>query len=465
MSICINPECENQHNSETLLFCRGCGSELLIDGRYRTTRQLGSGGFGKTYEVLNHTPNQLFSKAGDLRVLKVLSHNWPKYIELFEREAQVLSHLNHPGIPKVEPDDYFVYHPHNSSEPLHCLVMEKIEGLNLLEYAVRRKTVIKQKRAIHWLIQLVTILQEVHKHNFFHRDIKPSNIMLRSDGHLALIDFGAARQVSDSFMEKRVQGQVTGIISAGYTPLEQMHGQAGPQSDFFALGRTFVFLLTGKEPSEFYDSATDTLGWEQSTTDISPPLIDYLNYLMARLPHQRPKNATEILQGLTNIYRQLYPNHHKSPNPGTPGRAVPPPPLPLPPIKPIAAPTQPLTATESGLNNPPDLSSPPPDSQKASPLFAQSQSSPPFRSQSPPSPGYPSSFPSIAQGTNTPLQPEFIALCQQELAEFVGPMAAILCQRVRNQSNLSQQEFIEQLAQKIPDRQQAEQFKKRLTVY
>ena len=117
--------------------------------------------------MLNHTPNQLFSKAGDLRVLKVLSHNWPKYIELFEREAQVLSHLNHPGIPKVEPDNYFIYHPHNSSEPLHCLVMEKIEGLNLLEYTVRRKTVIKQKRAIHWLIQLITILQEVHRKNGF----------------------------------------------------------------------------------------------------------------------------------------------------------------------------------------------------------------------------------------------------------------------------------------------------------
>jgi len=51
-----------------------------------------------------------------------------------------------------------------------------------------------------------------------------------------------------------------------------MHGQAGPQSDFFALGQTFVFLLTGKEPGDFYDPTTDTLRWEQATTDISPPL-------------------------------------------------------------------------------------------------------------------------------------------------------------------------------------------------
>ncbi len=458
MSICINPECKNQHNSDTVLFCRGCGSELLIDGRYRTTRQLGSGGFGKTYEVLNHTPNQLFSKTDELKVLKVLTHNLPKYVELFEREAQVLSQLNHPGIPRVEPDDYFIYYPHNSSEPLHCLVMEKIEGLNLLEYTTRRKTVIKQKRAIHWLIQLVTILQEVHKHNFFHRDIKPSNIMIRADGHLALIDFGAARQVSESFIEKRVQGQVTGIISAGYTPQEQMHGQAGPQSDFFALGRTFVFLLTGKEPGDFYDPATDTLRWEPAAAEISPQLIDYLNYLMARLPHQRPKNTTETLQALTDIYQQLYPNQYDNSNQdhGIPRQPVPSPPSTS--TKPLAAPTQPLTASEHNL---PDLPSPPTGQQNPSNVFSQLQ--PPPQSQHPPV--LSQSSPPTIQGTAVALSPEFIAFCQQELAELVGPMATIICQRIRNKSNLSRQEFIEQVAQKIPDRQQAELFKKRLNAY
>jgi hypothetical protein len=218
------------------------------------------------------------------------------------------------------------------------------------------------------------------------------------------------------------------------------------------------FLLTGQEPGDFYDPTTDTLRWEQATTDIDPPLIAYLNYLMARLPHQRPKNATEVLHGLTEIYQQLYPSHHNRPQPnqGNARRSLPPPPLP--PLKPIAAPTQPLTASESGFNKPPDLGSPPPSQSKPINIFSQS----PPPSSSPPRS---SSFPSVAAGTNAPLHPEFIALCQQELAEFVGPMAAIICQRIRNQSNLSQQEFIEQLAQKIPDRQQGEQFKKRLTVY
>jgi serine/threonine protein kinase len=51
MSLCINPRCPNPINRDTLLFCVSCGSELLLEGRYRVTQQLGGGGFGKTYEV------------------------------------------------------------------------------------------------------------------------------------------------------------------------------------------------------------------------------------------------------------------------------------------------------------------------------------------------------------------------------------------------------------------------------
>ncbi|CCQ62695.1 Protein kinase [Crocosphaera watsonii WH 0401] len=52
--------------------------------------------------------------------------------------------------------------------------------------------------AIQWLMQLLRILEEIHHHNFFHRDIKPSNIMLRSTGQLVLIDFGTAREVTET---------------------------------------------------------------------------------------------------------------------------------------------------------------------------------------------------------------------------------------------------------------------------
>jgi serine/threonine protein kinase len=184
--------------------------------------------------------------------------------------------------------------------------MEKIEGLNLQQYIQKRGSPIDQKFALQWLTQLVNILQEVHNQNFFHRDIKPSNIMLKVDGQLVLIDFGTAREITETFVAKQALGQVTGVISAGYTPPEQLNGQAVPQSDFFALGRTFVYLLTATDPSKLYDSYIDQLRWRDTAPGVSPQFADFLDRLMARFPNQRPQNAEVILQQLEEINRSLY---------------------------------------------------------------------------------------------------------------------------------------------------------------
>ncbi|MEM7713550.1 MAG: protein kinase [Cyanobacteria bacterium P01_A01_bin.68] len=295
MSLCINPHCPKpDDNPDKIMFCLGCGSELLLQGRYKVVKYLGGGGFGKTYEIKERDNN--------LKVLKILHNNFPKAIELFQREAEVLSQLNYPGIPQVEADGYFVYHPRNSQEPLHCLVMEKIEGMDLYEYIKQREyRPIDERMAMQWLQELTTILQQVHNQNFFHRDIKPPNIMLRAEGGLALIDFGTARVVTDTYWQAQAQGQVTGIVSAGYTPPEQMNGQAMQQSDFFALGRTFVYLLTAKDPNQFYNPQTDELLWRDAVPNLSEQFADFLDWMMKRSPSKRPANTEEILQRLLDI--------------------------------------------------------------------------------------------------------------------------------------------------------------------
>ena len=311
MSICINPHCPKPNNSDKVLFCESCGSELLLEGRYRTTKQLGQGGFGKTYEVNDISGNTQ-------RVLKILINNQPKAVELFQREADVLKMLNHPGIPKVGQDDYFIYFPRGSQEPLYCLVMEKIEGMDLYKYMQKRDfRPIKQKLAVEWLKKIVNILQLVHDNNFFHRDIKPTNIMLRTTGDLSLIDFGAAREATQTYYFAQQQGNVTGLISVGYTPIEQMSGKAVPQSDFFALGRTFVFLLTGKEPLDpaIFNSYNDEIHWRDVVPDISPEFADLIDRMMERLPGQRPADTREILHVLTEIEQGLNPSQRSSPQP------------------------------------------------------------------------------------------------------------------------------------------------------
>jgi serine/threonine protein kinase len=305
MNLCINPHCSNPKNADNnLLVCSSCGSNLLLEGRYRATRLLGEGGFGKTYSV---SDRGRFPK-----VLKVLIKNTPKAVELFKREAEVLSRLNILGLPKGE--EYFTFTPGKSQEPVHCFVMQKIEGENLQDWMSKRDNrPIGEKKARLWLEELVHILSDIHENQLFHRDIKPSNIMLSQDGLLVLIDFGTVREITDTYESKHAAKQITTNHTPGYAPLEQYCGQASPQSDFFALGRTFVYLLTGKHPTEFnnpyeHDLYTDELeNWREAAPHVSPVFADFIDRLMAQPLQKRFADTQTILQKLQEIDEILHP--------------------------------------------------------------------------------------------------------------------------------------------------------------
>ncbi len=179
MTICIN--CNTQ-NAENHLFCQNCSSDLLLERRYRAIRQLGAGGFGTTYEVRDQ---------GTLKVLKVLRNNSETAIRLFQREAKFLASNNYPGIPKAEYSGYFQFMPKDSQQPFHCLVMEKIDGMNLKDYIKQSGKPITGDIGLRWLKEIIEILDRVHNQDIIHRDIKPQNIMLQPNAKLVLIDFGA----------------------------------------------------------------------------------------------------------------------------------------------------------------------------------------------------------------------------------------------------------------------------------
>lgn len=297
MILCINPSCPKPENPDHHNYCQGCGSELMLVGKYRVIRLLSAkGGFAQTYEVIDLDHNTP-------KVLKVLTYRSDKAINLFQKEAEVLSKLNHPGIPKGE--GLFIFNPKHSENPLHCLVMAKIEGLDLEEYQKKNNfQPLTQEKALDWLLQLVIILREVHKRNFFHRDIKPSNIIVTPNNQLVLIDFGAVRQITGTILSG---GKVTGIYTPGYAPPEQERGYAVPESDFFALGRTFVYLLTGKDPSDsqLYNYKENKLQWRPLAPQISPKFADFIDQLMALKPSDRPRNTQVILEKLSQMQRQF----------------------------------------------------------------------------------------------------------------------------------------------------------------
>ena len=266
---------------------------------YRVIRLLGQGGFCQTYEV----------EANDtVQVLKVLTKDdYPKAVALFQREAKVLVKLRHPGIPKVPKDGYF--QATTPAGTIYCLVMEKIPGLDLGQWLDNRQhRPITESLALDWLRQVMEILAQVHRQNYFHRDIKPANIMLKPDGQLVLIDFGGVREVTDSFLVDQQAGRTasTRIHSRGYAPLEQLDGHAVPQSDFFALGRTLVHLLTGKAPHQIPSEAeTGRLLWQPLVPWLLPELAQLLDELMAPFPGERPPSAQAILDRLDQLEDSL----------------------------------------------------------------------------------------------------------------------------------------------------------------
>ena len=319
VSYCINPRCAQRQNPEDETHCLTCGTPLLVEGRYRLLRPL--------RELDEWEPTEVFEVA-DLKpvvtapgaegraeprpnkVLKVLKKSI--LLPLFEREATTLQQLNHPGIPQVESDAYFsVPLPGQSSDSfdrvqskraLHCLVMENIQGSNLDSWLQEHEP-INQATALDWLGQLVSLLKQLHATELFHRDIKLSNIMLRPTGELALIDFGTVRPLSNTYFAKIAsQRDITSVMSPGYTPLEQVNGRAVPQSDFYALGRSFVHLLTGQHPLDLpEDNTSGLLTWQdQAAQPLSPGFAQLLDEMMAPFPGQRPLNAQLLQARLTN---------------------------------------------------------------------------------------------------------------------------------------------------------------------
>jgi serine/threonine protein kinase len=314
VSYCINPFCKQRHNPDEQKICLACGNPLLINGHIRLIRPL-------TFidNKLNYTDVFEVEDIGtqlpepQRRILKVLYWNDDtKYAELFHREALILQTLKHPGIPKSSREDYFTFTLNDNLLKLPCILMQKFEGENLNQW-IESHGKITEELAYNWLFQLMEILDLVHRSSFFHRDIKPENIIRQPNGELALVDFGGAREITKTYLAKvstsggtstatSVGYEITAVRTACYSPLEQINGQAVPQSDFYALGRTLVFLVTGIPLIKIKsDEKTGRLLWRDKAQHIDKNIADLIDDLMAPFPGQRPQSTQVIIQRLERL--------------------------------------------------------------------------------------------------------------------------------------------------------------------
>jgi serine/threonine protein kinase len=297
MAYCINPDCSQRKNPDNCAVCQTCGTALLLQNRYRLIHplQLETHSYTEVFEI-----EDLLERERP-KILKSLKNVTPDLLRLFEQEVSILTNLRHPGLPVGETIFPLFL---QINRQLHCFVMEKVPGENLQTWLSKNQYLTSYKIALDWLYQLVEILEFVHNNSFFHRDIKPANIMLRPDGKLVLIDFGAARQLTQTIVNNQ---PVTVIISSGYTAPEQMQGQAVLQSDFYALGRTFIYLLTGIDPA--HDSRARSYNWFKNIKDKKNPqsLIHLIQTMTDTDPQRRPPTAQAILEKIANIKNKKYP--------------------------------------------------------------------------------------------------------------------------------------------------------------
>lgn len=120
------------------------------------------------------------------------------------------------------------------------IIEEYIEG-EVLDKVVQRGF-LNEVKVLSIALQICDALAILHKNGIIHRDIKPSNIILKKDGKIKLIDFGASRNISHrNEHDTRILG------TPGYAPPEQYgFSTTDYRSDIYSLGITLKELLGKK---------------------------------------------------------------------------------------------------------------------------------------------------------------------------------------------------------------------------
>lgn len=205
----------------------------VVDGKYKILNIAGKGGMSIVYLAINEKVNKQWA------IKEVIKKDYRDF-DIEKKEIEMMKGLKHPNLPAIvdviERKDSLL------------IVMDYIEGRSL-EDIVQEHGPLEEKSVIRWAKQLCDVLNYLHTRTppIIYRDMKPSNVMLKPDGNVVLIDFGAAREYKPQNLKDTVL-----LGTRGYAAPEQyrVNGQSDARTDIYSLGITLFRLLTGAGPEE-----------------------------------------------------------------------------------------------------------------------------------------------------------------------------------------------------------------------
>jgi serine/threonine protein kinase len=254
-------------------------------GNYQLERQIGRGATARIWLARHRTfTHRMFA-------IKLTNTSVPHEVELFSREALLMSRLDHVAIPRI--------YDHGYLYPFHYTIMDYVPGVSVRQLlTAHRRLGIEQSLRI--ANALATALDYIHTQGVIHRDVTPSNILIdRDTGRTALIDFGVTRELGTTTSTLTP----TTIGTPGYMAPEQVHAphNATYHSDLFSMGVVLFEVLTGNLPWDAESSEPIPTLKSRSGDGLPIELDDVFAKLLAQTPTDRYQTATAAMTDIDKI--------------------------------------------------------------------------------------------------------------------------------------------------------------------
>ncbi len=263
----------------------------LLGGRYEKLKKLGQGSFGEVWLVADT------EAVGEQRLFVAKIPFSKAANAKFRKEAAICQKLApHPGIIRlkevVEDDGKVV------------LIQEYVAGPTLDDLL---KGELPEPQVEQIVMQLIDVVAHAHRHRIMHRDIKPGNIIIREDGQLKLLDYGAAKILKDKDISATMVG------SRPFMAPEQIMGESELRSDIWAIGVIMYLLYTGELPfySENEKFLIDLILEREPTPprelnpDLAPELEAIILKCLKKNPQERYPSALALKADLVRHFPEF----------------------------------------------------------------------------------------------------------------------------------------------------------------